>query len=40
VWSDPTDPRQVVINSEQETLDGIHPDQVITAGLSVLSTRS
>jgi ADP-heptose:LPS heptosyltransferase len=36
VWSDPHDPRQIAINSEQETLDSILPEHVLDAARKVL----
>jgi ADP-heptose:LPS heptosyltransferase len=36
VWSDPADKRQVAINSGQDTLDSIQPDEVIAAAGKLL----
>jgi ADP-heptose:LPS heptosyltransferase len=36
VWSDSHDPRQVAINSHDETLDPIEPEQVISAARHIL----
>jgi heptosyltransferase-2/heptosyltransferase-3 len=40
VWSDPADPRQTVINSQQESLDSITPQQVINAAIAQLSVNA
>jgi ADP-heptose:LPS heptosyltransferase len=40
VWSDPADPDQVAINSHEEGLQSISPEQVITPALELLRRRT
>ena len=39
VWSDPTDPKQIAINSGQESLESINEQQVIEAALTALEKQ-